>query len=365
MNFDLPPEVAALAAEAREFADSITATLDQREDSWITGFDREVSRELGRRGWIGMTWPREAGGHGRPALERHVVVETLITAGVPIAASWFADRQIGPTLIAFGTDEQRARYLPEIMAGEALWCLGMSEPGAGSDLAGIGTRAQRDGDEFVVNGQKIWTSFAAKADYCYLIARTDPDAPPHKGMSEFIVPMDTAGITVRPILDMTHNDHFCEVWFDDVRVPAANLVGEQNGSWRQVMRQLEHERGGIDRLVSNRRLFQDVLARCDRSDPCLRQQAADIESRFRIGRMLVLREVLGQAPPSFSAATKVFCTDVEQRVADFAAAALGAEAVLWGRVARAVCYAPAYTIQGGTSTILRNIVGERVLGLPK
>jgi alkylation response protein AidB-like acyl-CoA dehydrogenase len=365
MNFDLPVGAAALAAEVREFAESVTAGLELREDSWIAGYDREVSRELGRRGWIGMTWPLEAGGHGRSPLERHVVIETLITAGVPIAASWFADRQIGPTLIAFGTPQQRARYLPEIMAGEVLWCLGMSEPGAGSDLAGIRTRAERSGQDFVVNGQKIWTSFAAKADYCYLIARTDPDAPPHKGMSEFIVPMDAPGITVRPILDMTHTGHFCEVWFDNVHVPAANLVGTENGSWRQVMRQLEHERGGIDRLVSNRLLFQDTLARCDTTDPVLRQRAADIESRFRIGRLLVLREVLGQAPPSFSAATKVFCTDLEQRVAEFAAAALGAEAMLWGRAARAVCYAPAYTIQGGTSLILRNIVGERVLGLPR
>jgi len=235
MKFDLPPEVVALAAEARELADEVTASLDQREDSWIIGYDRELSRELGRRGWLGMTWPREAGGHGRTPLERHVVVEALITAGAPVGASWVADRQIGPTLIAFGTDQQRARYLPQIMAGEALWCLGMSEPNAGSDLAAIRTRAQRDGDEYVINGQKTWTSFAAKADYCYLIARTDPDAPAHKGMSEFIVPMDLPGITVRPIRDMTHLDHFCEVWFEDVRVPAAGLVGEEHGSWRHEL----------------------------------------------------------------------------------------------------------------------------------
>lgn len=365
MNFDLPPHVLALEVEAREVAEKAVASLESREDSWVIGFDRELSRELGRRGWLGMTWPKEAGGHGRSALERHVVMETLITAGAPVGASWFADRQIGPSLIAFGTTEQKARFLPEIMAGEAVWCIGMSEPDAGSDLAGIRTRAVQKGDRYLVNGQKIWTSFAAKADYCYLITRTDADAPPHKGMSEFVVPMSTPGITVRPIRDMTGNDHFCEVWFEDVEVPVQNLVGEEHNSWRQLMRQLEHERGGIDRLVSNRLLFRDLVGRADMNDPVLRQAVADLEIRFRIGRLLVLREVLRQAPPSFSAATKIFCTDVEQRVAAFAGAALGTAAVLWGRVARSICYAPAYTIQGGTSLILRNILGERVLGLPR
>jgi alkylation response protein AidB-like acyl-CoA dehydrogenase len=223
---------------------------------------------------------------------------------------------------------------------------------------------------FVVNGQKIWTSGAADADWCYVIARTDPDARPHEGLSEFVVDMHSDGVSVKPIIDMTGNRHFCEVFFEDVRVPAAHLVGTENGSFRQVMRQMEHERGGIDRLVSNRRLYLDCRDVANANDPLLRQELADIEMRFHLGRLLVLRETLGQAPPQFSAATKTFCTELEQQVAAFCArvvgpAALLAEPGLAGRVARNLCYAPAYTIMGGTTQILRNIIGERVLGLPR
>ena len=246
----------------------------------------------------------------------------------------------------------------------------MSEPDAGSDVASIRTRAVADGDAFVVNGQKIWNSGAMSADWIYLIVRTDPDAPPHAGLSELMVDMRSPGITIRPIKDMTGSEHFCEVWFEDVRVPAANLVGELNGSFRQLMRQMEHERGGIDRLLSNRKLYADVVERADHSDPLVRQEIAAIESGYRIGRLLVLREVLGQAPKSFSAATKTFCTELEQRIATFCAASLGptamlAEPGLSQRVSRNVAYAPAYTIMGGTTQILRNIIGERVLGLPR
>ncbi|MEZ5206736.1 MAG: acyl-CoA dehydrogenase family protein [Acidimicrobiales bacterium] len=363
--FDLPPELAALQAEAEAFADDAIARFGQHDDAWINGYAREVSRQLGAKGWIGMTWPVEHGGGGRSALERFVVTEVLISRGVPIAASWFADRQMGPTLIAYGTDEQKRAFLPGILSGETGWCIGMSEPDAGSDLAGLGTRAVRDGDDFVLDGQKIWTSFGETADYCYLICRTSTDGPRHAGISELIVPMATPGIEIRPIQDMTGNRHFCEVFFDGTRVPAANLVGEEGNSFRQTMRQLEHERGGIDRLVSNRALYLDALGRADTADPLVRQEVAALETGYRIGRLLVLREVLGQAPKQFSAATKTFCTEQEQRVAAFVARTLGPEAALAGRAARGVCYAPAYTIMGGTSEILRNILGERTLGLPR
>ena len=359
MDFAWPPELTALRAEAEAFA------RDIREDSWIVGADREVSLELGRRGWLGMTWPAAYGGHERSAIERFVVTEALIAHGAPIAASWFTDRQMGPSLLAYGTEEQKERFLPDMARGEANWCIGMSEPDNGSDLAHLRTRAQRDGDEYVVDGTKVWTSFAASADWMYLICRTDPDAPAHKGLSELIVDMHTPGIKVSPIEDMTGNRHFCQVTLDDVRVPAANLVGTPNGSWGQTMRQLEHERGGIDRLVSNRALFLDTVARADTADRLVRAEIATLEGEYRIGRLLVVREVLGQAPPGFSAATKTFGTEYEQRVADFASRVLGPEATLWNRWTRALCYAPAYTIMGGTSNVLRTILGERVLGLPR
>jgi alkylation response protein AidB-like acyl-CoA dehydrogenase len=288
---------------------------------------------------------------------------------------WFADRQMGPSLLQFGTPEQRRRFIPGIVAGTSMWCIGMSEPDAGSDVASLRTRAVLDGDEWRITGQKVWTSGAAVSDWCYLIARTDPDAPKHKGLSELIVDMHSPGIDVRRIEDMTGDTHFCEIAFNDVRVPAGNLVGELNGSFKQLMRQLEHERGGIDRLVSNKRLYLDVVTsdRIDTTDPIVRQDMAAIETAYRIGRLLVLRETLGQAPAGFSAATKVFCTEFEQRLADFCAKVLGPDALLWGdgdsnlgaRTARNVCYAPGYTIMGGTSNILRNILGERVLGLPR
>lgn len=365
----LPGELEALAAEATELARSAAAGRPFPEDSWLIGTSRELASELGRRGWLGMTWPTEWGGHARSALERFVVFEALISHGAPIATSWFADRQIGPTLLQFGTDYQRRRFLPEIVAGTSAWCIGMSEPDAGSDVASIRTRATPLGSspepDWTVSGSKIWTSGAAEADWCYLVARTDPDAPPRAGLSEFVVDMASPGIEVRRITDATGNDHFCEVVFDDVRVPSANLVGTPNGSFRQVMRQMEHERGGIDRLVSNRGLY--VHARASLADPTrlARQQIARIETGYRLGRLMVLREVLGQAPRGWSSITKTWCTEFEQRVAEFCSSVVGADAMIWNRISRGVCYAPAYTLMGGTTQILRNTIADRVLGLPR
>ncbi|MPY93991.1 MAG: acyl-CoA dehydrogenase [Acidimicrobiia bacterium] len=365
MDYTLAPDLVALRAEAVEVAEAAVAGREVKEDSWLVGNDAEFARELGRRGWLGMTWPKEHGGHGRTKLERFVVFEALISHGAPLASAWFADRQIGPTLLQYGSDEQRRAHLPGLVSGEVMWSIGMSEPDAGSDVASIRTRAVADGDSFVVEGQKIWTSGAAQSDYCYLIARTDPDARPHAGLSEFIVDMRSPGIEVRPIVDMTGNQHFCEVHLNEVRVPAANLVGTPNGSFSQVMRQMEHERGGIDRLVSNRALYDDALLEADRSDPLVRQEVAALETMYRIVRIMVLREVLEQAPAGWSAATKTLGTEFEQRVASFCGRVAGPRATLWNRVSRNICYAPGYTIMGGTTQVLRNIIGERVLGLPR
>jgi alkylation response protein AidB-like acyl-CoA dehydrogenase len=364
MEFTFPPDIAALQREARKVAVAAAESLDVREDSWVNGFSRAFSLELGERGWLGMTLPREVGGHGRSPLERFVVTEALISAGAPIAASWLGDRQIGPTLVRYGTADQIRRFLPGILRGSATWCIGLSEPDAGSDLASVRTRATLEGDEWLIEGAKIWTSFAADGDFLYLIARTDPDAPAHRGMSEIVVPLDSPGVDVRRIVDLNGEAHFCEVVFDGARVPAGNLVGERNGSWRQVMRQLEHERGGIDRLVGNLALYLDTRDLADRRDRRVRQEIAAIESRLRVGRLMVMREAMGQAPAGYSAVVKVFCTEVEQRIAEFVSL-VGPGALLSGRRARAVCYAPAYTIQGGTSLILRNVIGERLLGLPR
>lgn len=365
LDFSLPQELEDLRARARAVALEGVAEYGTHTDSWINGYSEEFSKVLAANGWIGMTWPTEMGGGGRPNIERVIMGEEMIKVGAPIAASWFADRQMGPGLIAYGTPDQQAEFLPGMLSGESTWCIGMSEPDSGSDLASLKASAIRDGNEWVINGQKIWTSFAAVADYCYLIGRTSTEGPPHRGVSEIIVPMNLPGIEVRPIKDMTTNSHFCEVYFTDVRVPIENLVGVEGDAFKQTMAQLEHERGGIDRLVSNKPLYDLAIEAADTTDPVVRQEIAQLEIGYRLGRLLVYREALRQAPAGFSAATKCFCTEHEQRVADFASRQLGMAATADADLARAINYAPAYTIMGGTSNVMRNILGERLLGLPR
>ncbi len=390
MDFAWSAELLALGEEATQVGRELAARRRFREDGWLMGHDPGAALALAERGWLGMTWPTSVGGGGRSALERFVVFEALIREGAPLATAYFADRQVGPTLLQFATPDQLERWLPDILAGTSMWCIGMSEPDAGSDVASLRTRAEPDPDRpggWRVSGAKIWTSGAAHARWCYLIARTDPDARPHAGLSEFVIDMASPGIEVRPIVDATGDDHFCEVRFDDVAIPPGHLIGTPNGSFQQVMRQMEHERGGIDRLVSNRRLYVDCLPLADHSDPLVRQEIARLETGYRLGRLLVLREVMGQAPPGFSAATKTVCTEHEQRVIAFCARVLGIASQAWDpsttrapsappsstplttslseRVARNLVYAPAYTLMGGTTQILRTIVAERTLALPR
>ncbi|MGZ0220824.1 MAG: acyl-CoA dehydrogenase family protein [Acidimicrobiales bacterium] len=365
LEFAILPEWDDLRKRARVVAQQGIAKYGKWHDSWINGYSRDFARILAAEGWIGMTWPIEVGGRDRPDIERIIMAEEMISAGAPIAASWIADRQMGPAIYTYGTDDQKAEFLPGILSGEATWCIGMSEPDVGSDLASLNTSAVRKGSAFVVNGQKIWTSLAAEATHCYLICRTDSSGPPHKGISELIVPMDLSGIEIRPVGDMVGNEHFCEVFFTDVEVPVENLVGVEGAAFKQTMVQLAHERGGIDRLVSNRPLYDLALEHADRSDLRIRQEIAAIETGYHLGRLMVYRGALGQGPADFSAGTKVFCTEHEQRVARFAAQVLGAAAIVGTEVPNAICYAPAYTIQGGMSEIMRNILGERVLKLPR
>ncbi len=365
LDFRLDHDLEVLRQRARDVAADGVARFGRHNDSWINGFSKPFAQMMAAEGWIGMGWPEAYGGRQRPPIERVIVAEEMISVGAPIAAMWFADRQMGPTLIAYGSEDQKGRYLPAMLRGESTWCIGMSEPDAGSDLASLKTSAVRDGDQWVIDGQKIWTSFGEVADYCYLICRTSADGPPHRGISEIVVAMDTPGIEVRPITDMTTNRHFCEVYFTDVRVPIENLVGVEGGAFTQTMRQLEHERGGIDRLVSNKALYELAKERADTNDPLVRQEIAQLEIGYRVGRLLVYREVLRQAPPGFSAATKCFCTEHQWRVAQFVSRVMGPEATLFDDVTKGLLYAPGYTIMGGTSDVMRNILGERVLGLPR
>ncbi|MDW3180172.1 MAG: acyl-CoA dehydrogenase family protein [Acidimicrobiia bacterium] len=364
-NFRLSDELEDLRDRARHVALDGVAAHGVHNDSWINGFSKDFSATLASHGWVGMTWPAEYGGGGRPAIERVIMAEEMIGAGAPIAASWFADRQFGPSIYTYGTPDQKAEYLPDMLTGKTTWGIGMSEPDSGSDLASLKTTAVRDGDVFVVNGQKIWTSGGALADFVYLICRTDSTGRPHEGVSELIVPMGLSGIEVRPIRDMVDNTHFCEIFFSDVRVPVENLVGVEGGAFKQTMVQLEHERGGIDRLVSNKPLYDHAKSVADLNDPLIRQEMARLEAGYHVGRLLVYREVLGQAPKGFSAATKVYCTEHEVRVAEFAARVLGPAMTLDTNYSRELAYSPSYKLAGGTSEVMRNILGERVLGLPR
>jgi alkylation response protein AidB-like acyl-CoA dehydrogenase len=377
------PERERLREEVRSFLrdDPSVGARPIPEDGWIAGFDRDFSRRLAERGWIGLTWPKRYGGGDRTYLDRLVLTEELLLAGAPVAAHWFGDRQIGPSLLAHGSDEQREALVPLIVRAEVSFCVGMSEPNAGSDLASLTTTATLDDDTFVIRGQKIWTSFAEEADYCYLVARTDPDARTHRGISELLVPMDTPGITVQPIRDMVGEFHFGEVFFDDVRVPSRYLIGELNRGWYQIMQQLDYERSGIERLFSNYPLWRDIreIARASGKsrDPVLRERMADIEIALRAGRGMVYNVAAilteGRLPSHEAAVAKTFCTTLEQRIAEVVSGILGPHAQLSsdsplaplaGRAARNLLYAPAYTIQGGTNNILKNVIANRGLGLP-
>ena len=382
MDFRFTPEQEAFRQEIQAF---LQETLPEPpaipEDAWIVGFDRAFSRKLAERRWIGLTWPRTYGGQGKSYLDRLILTEELLRHGAPVAAHWLGDRQMGPAILRYGTAEQKATFLPQIISGEIVFCIGMSEPGAGSDLAGLQTRAVEDGDDYVLNGQKIWTSFAHLADYCYLVARTNPEVPKHKGISEFLVDMRTPGITIKPIVDMTGAHHFNEVFFDNVRIPKRCLVGEQDRGWYQIASQLDYERSGIERLMSNYPLMQAVTAHVKETgragSEIVRQRLAQLHIDFTMGKFLVYKVAWllsrGAIPNAASAAAKAFCTEFEQRLAQTASEFFGGYSQLMpdsprsylnGRIARAYLYAPAYTIQGGTSTILRNIIAMRGLGLP-
>ena len=383
MDFRLTPEQEAFRREVEEFlARELPAEgRTVREDGWVTGFSREFSRKLGARGWIGLTWPRRYGGQERSPLDRLVLTETLLRAGAPVAAHWLGDRQVGPALLAHGSQAQKAFFLPRIARGEIVFCVGMSEPAAGSDLAATSTLAVEDGDGFVIQGQKVWTSFAHQAEYGYLVARTNPEAPKHRGLSEFVIDMRTPGITVRPLLDMVGEHHFNEVFFDEVRVPRTALVGVKDRGWQQIVAQLDFERGGIERVLSNYPLFHDALAWARAAgltrDPRVRNRLARLHIELHAARLLVYRTAWrlsrGERPTWETALTKLIGTELEQEIAEAVLGLFGPAGLLMpgapgaplgGRAAHAALYAPAYTIQGGTANILRNIIAIRGLGLP-
>jgi alkylation response protein AidB-like acyl-CoA dehydrogenase len=381
----VPPLVSLGAASDALRTDVRAFLADQRAsggyvprvDSWISGWDPGFSRRLAERGWLGMTIPTEYGGHGRSHLERYVVTEELLAAGAPVAAHWVADRQVGPALMRYGTDFQRRRYLPGIARGEVFFAIGMSEPEAGSDLAGVRTRAVQVDGGWEVTGTKVWTSGAHHARACFALARSAPLDPAerHAGLSQFIVEFDSPGVDIRPIRLLTGQHHFNEVVLDRVFVPDTLVLGRPGDGWAQVTSELAIERSGPERILSTLPLLVAWLADLEREGD------ADPEVSGAVGaavaRLVTLRQLslsvagaltAGSAVDVPAAVVKDLGTRFEGELVDTVAAHArpapepDAADELPRMLAEGLLHAPGFTLRGGTSEILRTVLA-RGMGL--
>jgi alkylation response protein AidB-like acyl-CoA dehydrogenase len=345
-------------------------------DTWLSGVDPAFSRKLGERGWLGMTWPKQYGGHERTAMERYAVTEELLAAGAPVAAHWIADRQSGPNLLRYGTEQQKAEILPRIAAGECFFVIGMSEPDSGSDLASIRTRAVRNADgDWVVNGAKIWTSNAHHSHYAITLVRTSPVDPAnrHAGLSQLMVDLSTPGITVNPIRILDGGHHFNEVVFEDVVIPGDMLLGTEGDGWHQVTAELAFERSGPERFLSTYPLLAEFARRvADSGDSAGVATLGRLSARLLALRQMSLRIAAaldrGELPNLAAALVKDVGTTFEadvideiRRVVDVPAS-LDSPDPLGRALAESQLHAPGYTLRGGTNEILRGIVA-RGLGL--
>jgi alkylation response protein AidB-like acyl-CoA dehydrogenase len=365
-------------AEVREFlaAELAAGSFTPHVDTWLSGVDPAFSRKLGERGWLGMTWPKEYGGHELSAMERYAVTEELLAAGAPVAAHWIADRQSGPNLLRYGTEAQRREILPRIAAGECFFVIGMSEPDSGSDLASIRTKATRDANrDWVVSGAKVWTSNAHHSHYGIVLVRTSPADPSnrHAGLSQLLIDLSLPGIQINPIRILDGGHHFNEVVFDDVVVPGEMLLGEEGAGWHQVTAELAFERSGPERFLSTYPLFAEFGRRAaETQDPAQLATLGRLSARLLALRQLSLRIAAaldrGELPNIPAALVKDVGTTFEadvidevRRVVDVPAA-LDSPDPLGRALAEAQLHAPGYTLRGGTNEILRGIVA-RGLGL--
>jgi alkylation response protein AidB-like acyl-CoA dehydrogenase len=383
MDFGLTEEQNKFRQEIRHFLeDEIKKGYwEPACDGWIQDFDPEFTKRVAQRGWIGLTWPKEHGGQGLGYIDRLILTEEMLRYGAPAACHWFADRQIGGSIVTYGTEEQKRELLPKIIGGEAFIGLGMSEPGAGSDLASLQTRAIEDGDDYIINGQKTWTSGGSFVNYFYLLARTDPEAPKHRGISEFIIPADLPGIKRIPMIDITGTEAWNDVFFDEVRVPKKCLIGEKNRGFLQALHQLDYERSGMERLMGNYPLFEAIIQFTKENnlsqESVIRNKLAQLQIEFEVGRLLIYRVALvmdeGRAPNWEAAMSKAYSTSFEQKLANAAMEVVGPYGQLIGDsklvpvrglAAHSYLGSKGYSLQAGTSEILKNILAIRGLGLP-
>ena len=373
----IPPAAEALRGEVKAFLQTALKGLpaETRARSWM-GFDAAFSRALAARGWVGVTLPREYGGAELSPFARFVLVEELLAAGAPVAAHWIADRQSGPLINRFGNAAQKAFYLPQICRGEAFFCIGMSEPNSGSDLASVRSRATPEGNGWLLNGSKIWTSFAHHAHYMIALVRTSGSPEDRqKGLSQVIVDLKLPGVTVRPIKDLTGDAHFCEVHFEDVQLSEDALIGREGAGWEQVNAELAFERSGPERLYSSIVLLDTWIETLRKSG---RKDDATVVLVGRIvGQLAVLRAMsiaitgklaAGETPLIEAALVKEMGTTLEQAVPGLIADALGAvptqavDGALYRTLAYVTQIAPAFSLRGGTREILRGMIA-RGLGL--
>lgn len=404
MDLRYPPEAERFRAEVRAWLTEhlppgwneagSEADPNQRE-----AFHREWTDSLREGGWICATWPKEYGGRGLSTMEGVVLAEEFARVRAPLYADFFGDTLVGPTILQWGTEEQKRVFLPKIRRGEIRWCQGFSEPDAGSDLASLKTRAVLDGDEWVINGQKTWTSQAQRADYCFLLARTDPAAPKHAGISYLLVPMHQDGILIRPIRQPDGSGEFNEMYLTDARAPGNAVVGGVNNGWKVAMTTLRFERG-MSATTGHRRFEKELFRIVDlarqrglSNDPLVRQRLAEAWSRVKILQIngyRTLSDVLHdtrQAAP-LGVLNKLFWSQLHQHTTKLAMDVLGPEAeILTGSddelfvpgvgrreqgagypvspLQAAFLFSRSETIWGGSSEIQRNIIGERLLGLPR
>ncbi|MDB5510916.1 MAG: hypothetical protein JWR08_399 [Enterovirga sp.] len=397
MDFSYSPEEEAFRSEVRAWIaanlpDGWGRVVHEPEDEDARYMFRlDWEKKLYAGGWAGLSWPKEYGGQGATLVQQAILAEELARAEAPEGLNIIGRNLTAPTLIHHGSEAQRRRFLPPILSGEEVWCQGFSEPNAGSDLASIRTTAIRDGDHFVINGQKTWTSFAQYAQWCFMLVRTDPAAPKHKGISFLLVDMASPGITIRPLRQISGESEFNETFFDDVRVPVANLVGGLNEGWKIAMTTLTYERGPEDALARQIRFKRDLMRLIQTArtlprgrgktaidDPVLRQKLASSVIEIELMRLNCLRsfskQLQGKPLGPESSFQKLYWSHTAQRMYETALETLGPTAVLAagdplvpgdGQFQTGFLQSRAFTIYSGTSEIQRNIIAERVLGMPR
>lgn len=345
---------------------------------------RDWQKKLFEGGWAGVSWPKEFGGRGASPIQLSLYLTEIARARAPQSVGVIGEALVGPTIMVAGTEAQKSQYLRRILTGEDVWCQGYSEPNSGSDLASLGTRAVRQGDKYIVNGQKIWTSFAHMADWCLLLVRTDSEVPKHKGITCLLVDMNSSGIRTQPLRQMSGDSGFNEVFFTDVEVPIENQLGETNNGWRVGLMALMNERAnlGSAMYVAFEETMNQLIQHCKtrkrygrllKDDPVVRQKIAQAKIELEVFRLnnnrALSRANAGETPGPEGSILKLYWSEMNQRLAQTAMEILGDEAQLdafdHGEWVYRLLRARANTIEGGTSEIQRNIVAERVLGLPK